>query len=367
MNRGVEIVRLGEVRPAPTPEASPPPEPLADQPPWGAYRVPGKPGAELFPKARLRRLGRAQAMALCAVKLSLQGGARTIPAQGDEVAVCVGTAWAELGVELAFLENMIRRGEKGARPTKFANSVHNALASQVAMEFNFTGENHSFTHDTLSFEDALWQGRNLLSWGRARRVVVCGVDALTDFMLMRGHLLDELRSCPAPLRPLQELEPQTGTLPGEGAAALVLAPAGESPHALARLDAVVARGPANPQQIVIADEVAFIEEVARLAGLRPAGFHLLVGANGDFQDARYAEVSRRLAPAGGVGVYRHLTGDFATASALGMTLATRMVATGELPDEVRLVEGSAPVGPLPVLLYHLSRSGTHSAVLLSPV
>ena len=367
MSRGVEIVRLGEVRPHPTPEAAAPPEPLSHQAPWSAYRVAGKPGAELFPGSRLRRLGRAQAMALCAVKLSLQGGARPMTAQGDEVAVCVGTAWAELGVELDFLENMIRRGEKGARPTKFANSVHNALASQVAMEFNFTGENHSFTHDTLSFEDALWQGRNLLSRGRARRVVVCGVDALTDFLLLRGHLLGDLRPGPAPLRPLQEPEPRTGTLPGEGAAAMVLAPAGASPHALARLAAVVARGPCRRQEISMADEVAFIEEAAAQAGLPPAGFHLLVGANGGSRDASYHEVAQKIAPSGGVGVYRHLTGDYATASALGLALAARTVAAGALPDEVRLVQGSAPGGPTPVLLYHLSRSGNHSALVLSPV
>lgn len=368
MSRGVDILRLGQLRPAPTPALAPPPAPLQDQAPWPAYRLEGTPGADLFPRARLRRLGRAQAMTLSAVKLGLQDAARPeMTAQGDEVAVCVGTAWAELGVELAFLENMIRRGEKGARPAKFASSVHNALASQVALGFNFTGENHSFNHDTLSFEDALWQGCNLLTRGRARRAVVCGVDAHADFLLLRGHQLGELRAGPTPLCPLQEPTPATGTLPGEGAAAFVLAPVGEARGALARLDAVVARGSANHSVLEIEPQVAFLTEVAARAGLAPADCHLLLGANGDARlDAAYLEIARRLSPAGGVGVYRHLTGDYATASALGLALAVKAVAVGELPAEVRLVHGAAPSGSTPVLLYHLSKGGNHSAMVVSP-
>ena len=347
---GVVITRLGEVRPSPEPVASPPPAPLPEGEPWLAHRLEGSPGADLFPRARLRRLGRAQAMALSAVRLSLQSAeGRELAAAGDDVAVCLGTAWAELGVELAFLENMIRRGEKGARPTKFANSVHNALASQVALEFNFTGENHSFTHHNLSFEDALWQGRNLVARGRARRVVVCGVDALTDFLLLRGRLLGE------------------HVHPGEGAAALVLSKAEETRQHLARLDLVRARGSVKPGEIDTAEQAVFLEEAAAEAGIHPGGYHLLTGANGDPSlDAAYRQVAGLLDPAGGVGVYRHLTGDFATASALGLALAVRSVSGGALPREIRLVLAAETHAPRPVLLYHLNSDGSHSAIIVSP-
>jgi len=313
---------------------TPPPAPLPEGKPWRAHRLEGKPGADLFPKARLRRLGRAQAMALSAVKLCLQTGhSQGLAAAGDEVAVCLGTAWAELGVELAFLENMIRRGEKGARPAKFASSVHNALASQVAMGFNFTGENHSFTHDALSFEDALWQGSNLVSQGRARRAVVCGVDALTDFLLLRGRELGE----------------HEHAIPGEGAAAFVLAPEGDATEALARLELVRARGPATPDVIDVEEQVAFLRQVTDEAGLSPEELSLLTGAIGNGPlAATYQEVAQKFGPAD-AGTYRHHTGDYPTAAALGLARAIKL-----------LSEKKAPV-----LMYHLNRDGSFSAVIVS--
>ena len=80
------------------------------------------------------------------------------PARGGGTAVSVGTAWAEEGDEIIFLDTLIKLGEKAAKPAFFVNSVKNALASQLALTFGFQGENQTFAHDALSFESALWQG-----------------------------------------------------------------------------------------------------------------------------------------------------------------------------------------------------------------
>jgi hypothetical protein len=59
-----------------------------------------------------------------------------------------------------------------------------------------------------------------------------------------------------------------------------------------------------------------------------------------------------------------LTGDFATASALGLELAVRAVAGRAVPSEVNIVEGS--LGSIErVLLYHVTSAGYHSAILVS--
>jgi hypothetical protein len=135
---------------------------------------------------------------------------------------------------------------------------------------------------------------------------------------------------------------------------------------------VRARGPLQRTPVLTAhEEIAFIEQALRDAGARLDDVGLvLVGANGDPDlDAIYAEVGRALVartPSLAVGVYRQLTGDFATASALGLELAVR-VASGVTANEVCVVDGSlGAAGAIRrVLLYHVTTAGYHSAMIVS--
>jgi 3-oxoacyl-(acyl-carrier-protein) synthase len=364
-----DIVAAGAVRPAPGPVLRPAPATLAQEP-WPAYRLDAATLQSLSPPERIRRMGRGQEMAIGAVQRALAGCA-TPPARGSSTAVAVGTAWAEEGDEITFLENLIKLGEKGAKPAFFVNSVKNALASQLALTFGFQGENQTFAHDALSFESALWQGAHLLRAGRAQHAVVCGVEALVEFQEIHGHLLGWYDADPAPLAPLSAARRAgSKTLPGEGAAAFVLTAPAATPKPLARLLGVRARGPLHRTPVLEAgDELAFVERALRDAGteIDDVGLVLLGANSDDALDATYAAVAQGLrarSPRPAVGVYRHLTGDFATASALGLELAVRAVAAGSVPDEVRVVDGS-PASVERVLLYHVSSSAYHSAMIVS--
>jgi 3-oxoacyl-[acyl-carrier-protein] synthase II len=365
-----DIVAAGAVRPAHSPVTRPAPAGVAQEP-WSAYRLDAATLQSLSPPERIKRMGRGQEMAIGAVKRALDGCAEP-PTRGGQTAVSVGTAWAEEGDEIVFLENLIKLGEKAAKPAYFVNSVKNALASQLALTSGFQGENQTFAHDALSFESALWQGAHLLRAGRARHAVVCGVEALVEFQEIHGHLLGWYGTDPAPLAPLaaRKRSPGQGTLPGEGAAAFVLTAPGAATAPLARLVSVRARGPLQRTPVLAASsELTFIEQAFRDTGTRLDEVGLvLVGANGDPDlDAIYAEVAHGLAahtPEMAVGVYRHLTGDFATASALGLELAVRAVAGRAVPSEVRIVV-STPGSIHRVLLYHVTSAGYHSAMIVS--
>ncbi len=367
-----DIVGAGALRPGPAPVTRAAPAAVAQEQ-WPAYRLDAATEASLSPPGQIKRMGRGQAMAIAAVQRAINFcGDATPPARGAGTAVSVGTAWAEEGDEIIFLENLIKFGEKGAKPAFFVNSVKNALASQLALTFGFQGENQTFAHDALSFESALWQGARILRAGRARHAVVCGVEALVEFQEIHGHLLGWYGTDPAPLAPLsaEKRAAGQGTLPGEGAAAFVLTAPGAEAAPLARLVVVRARGSLQrAPALSTSDELALVEQALRDANTRLGSVGLLlVGANGDPAfDEIYAQVARRLrARAEGlaVGVYRHLTGDFATASALGFELAVRAVAGRAVPSEVRIVEG-APGSIQRVLLYHVSSAGYHSAMIVS--
>jgi 3-oxoacyl-[acyl-carrier-protein] synthase II len=365
-----DIVAAGAVWPGPTPVTRPAPAGLA-QSPWTAYRLDAATQEGLAIPGRIKRMGRGQELAIGAVQRAINACPEP-PARGSGTAVSVGTAWAEEGDEITFLENLIKLGEKAAKPAYFVNSVKNALASQLALTFGFQGENQTFAHDALSFESALWQGAHLLRAGRAKHAVVCGVEALVEFQEIHGHLLGWYGTDSSPLAPLGEPKraPGQGTLPGEGAAAFVLTAPGVTASPLARLMGVRARGPLQRSPVLSAsEELAFVDQA-----LRGAGTHLndiglvLVGANGDAAlDELNADVVHGLrarVPSLAVGVYRHLCGDFATASALGFEVAVRAVASRTVPNEVSIVAG-APGSIERALLYHVTSAGTHSAIIVS--
>ena len=367
-----DILAAGAVWPSPLPVTRPAPAAVA-QGQWTAYRLDQATEESLSPPGRIKRMGRGQEMAIAAVQRVLDGCDRAdAPARGGQTAISVGTAWAEEGDEIVFLDNLIKLGEKAAKPAYFVNSVKNALASQLALTFGFQGENQTFAHDALSFESALWQGAQLLRAGRARHTVVCGVEALVEFQEIHGHLLGWYGTDPSPLAPLSAHKRAAGqgTLPGEGAAAFVLSAPGSAVAPLARLAFVRARGPLQRARALTAQtELAFVEAALRDSGTSLDGVGLvLMGANGDpVLEEIYAAVADGLrARAAGlaVGVYRHRTGDFATASALGFEIAVRAVAGGTVPGDVHVGAGT-PGSIERVLLYHVTRAGTHSAMVVS--
>lgn len=362
-----DIVAAGSVRPGPVPVTRAAPTGLPPET-WPAYRLDAATEQILNPPDRIKRMGRGQAMAIVAVKRALAAcPADGRPSPDDSTAISVGTAWAEEGDEIVFLENLIKLGEKAAKPAFFVNSVKNALASQLALTFGFRGENQTFAHDAMSFETALWQGAHVVRAGRSRHAVVCGVEALIEFQEIHGHLLGWYGIDPAPLAPVEAS--RRGTIPGEGAAAFVLAAPGTTPSPVARLAYAKSRGPLQRTPgLTGPGELAFLERALKEAGVTlDATWLVLLGANGDAGlDVVYGQVAEGLRGGPGgppVGVYRHLTGDFATGSALGVELAVRAVASKTVPSEVRLILGEA--GPVErVLLYHVSSAGYHSAIIV---
>ncbi|PIU20731.1 MAG: hypothetical protein COT18_00700, partial [Elusimicrobia bacterium CG08_land_8_20_14_0_20_59_10] len=84
---------------------------------------------------KLRRLGRLQIMSLLAAK---KAGLSPDALSGD-TGVYLGTGLGSLGETAAFLENMILKGEDFPKPASFINSVHNAAASSLALEYSCKG------------------------------------------------------------------------------------------------------------------------------------------------------------------------------------------------------------------------------------
>ncbi len=98
---------------------------------------------------RLKRISR-MALALATAAHKNAGGGE------KPSSIYFGTGWGPLSETYDFLTKLFESDMRFASPTDFINSVHNAPAGQVAMEFKSTGANITATGGDYSFEQALW-------------------------------------------------------------------------------------------------------------------------------------------------------------------------------------------------------------------
>jgi len=314
----------------------------------------------------VRRLGRSQRMMVAA---AAQAIAATALEPKDMVSVAIGTGLGMVADTVDFLENMIRLDEREPRPAKFINSVHNSAAANVAIAFGFTGENRTIIHEGISFELALWQAIRSLQSGRSLFALVGGVDEVSPYIVNVGREKGFWRDACEKLKPMTR--PRTrGTLPGEGAGALLVCsdrariPAGSWPI----ISGVRARplGVPGARRLDASAEVEFIGASAASAGRKLEDVDLfLFGANGDgAADRAYIKVARALEPYirrdARIGTFKGACGEFHAAGAIGAALAAQAVRDGALPAQIDVVRGpqkggrisTAVVYSLPQLAYH---------------
>jgi len=329
----------------------------------------GEFGAEqLFDPAKRRRLSRLQQMALAAARRALPADAASSVAPG-RICVAMSTGLGSLNDTAAFVENMILKDERVPRPAFFTNSVHNSLASQVAIELSLRGLNSTPLHREISFETALWHSANEVAQGRADLALVGAADELNQYPLAAGLRWGWWNEQSPQIKPFSnELGGSARALPGEGCAVFTLAPADQVTKPLAwvsgirfGLCATQAGG-----RIDAAAEAQWIREtVERDGGSLQSIDLLLTGANGWEQlDRVYLEITEELARLAGrrihCGAYKQCCGEHHSASAFGFLTAIGLV-RGEIPVATCVRDDSStPPSDQPcrnVVLYTLSPTG----------
>ncbi len=315
---------------------------------------------------KIRRLGRLQTLCLLAAK---KAGLPPEAAAGD-TGVYLGTGLGSLNETTAFIENMVLNGEELVKPANFINSVHNAAASSLALEFSLKGENLTVAHREVSFDAALGHAVSALRNGRAARAVVCGADELNYYHALAGEAKGSWKTAAEPLRPLASGNSR-GTYPGEGAAVCLLSAVNTEGTLACVLGARTARYRHDAHSYMDPAAAAdFLCGLLDSCGVKPSEIDLLLsGANGDSAlDAVYLRAAEefgrradRLIPHTG---YKQLCGDYKTASAFGFALGALALNSGALPAGL-CAPGLPPGARIrTVLSYTVSRSGAHSACLL---
>jgi len=134
-----------------------------------------------IPRRALRRIDGFAKMALLSTHLALEDAGMRIENKA-RVGIVVGSGYGPIRTTFDFLDGIIDDGDHCALPTHFANSVHNALASQISIFLDIQGPCTTITCFDNTVANVLMTARNWLKDGTVDFVIAGLGDEYNDVL-----------------------------------------------------------------------------------------------------------------------------------------------------------------------------------------
>lgn len=237
-------------------------------------------------------------------------------------AIITGTGVGCIKDSENFLKAILENGEAFLTPTAFIQSTHNTVGAQIALGLGCKAYNFSYVNGAISFESALTDARLQLLSGEARNILVGGVDEKADFTYRLFALAGLIKTD----------ESSPGASYSEGAAFFVLSTEKKA-QSYAALKDVAVINRLEPEGVTPALE-RFLKRTGTAVGDIDA---VVVGKNDDidFQEY-YPGLLSGFSPEIPVIGYKHMSGEYNTASAFGFWLTAGILKNQHIPEAVLL-------------------------------
>ncbi len=257
-----------------------------------------------------------------------------------------------------FLNGMIDNNETFGNPTAFMQSTHNTVGARIALMLGNQNENFTYVHRTFSFESALIDSMLMLA-DEKKQILLGGIDEITEeSWLIKSHINHYKKEAINSFNLLNDDQP--GGLSGEGAMFFVLTPKKSNKSYAAVLDVKNFFRPESVSEVEKKLRSFLVKNNLTVDDIDL----ILMGYNGDKAfDAIYRQIEEALFSNKAVGYFKHLTGEYDTASAFAMLLAAKMIAEEPVPD-ILLKKGGVQK-PKTILIYNQFRNINHSFMLLA--
>lgn len=291
-----------------------------------------------IPPAASRRMATGVKMGVVTAKTALEEANITHPD-----AIITGTGMGCIEDSEKFLNTIIENDEQYLTPTSFIQSTHNTVGAQIALGIQCKAYNVTYVHGGNSFEAALIDAQLLLHEREASNILVGGVDELGKKFIHDYVALQENHTVPF----------------SEGAHFFALGTEKkESSYAtLMDIDCV--------QSIAIENIVQKTTAFLHHNNLTAADIDLVVlGTNGDAYDTYYETLQNTLFQNTTQVHYKHLSGEYHTASAFGLWTASKIIKEQTIPKAV-LINDIKKAHYKNVLLYNQHQGEYHSFTLLT--
>lgn len=311
---------------------------------------------EYIPADQIRRMGRIIKMGITAAKRCLADAAMGKDLPMPE-AIITGTGLGCVEDTEKFLASMIRNKEEFLTPTSFIQSTHNTVAGQIALQLKCHAYNFTYVHRGISFESALTDAMVQIQTGQAGSVLLGGCDELTEntFLIMERLGMWKRKAVIPDQLPEDS---QRGTIAGEGAAFFYLSRQKEA-LSYARIDDVLTF------TTVTNSPDYYLKQLLERNQLASSAIGLVVaGLNGDPRyDHYYTGLMKHSLPGCRLAWFKHLCGEYHTASSYAMALAAHILKHDAIPAGV--LRTSSPGSPDRVLIYNHFNGENHAFILLS--
>jgi 3-oxoacyl-(acyl-carrier-protein) synthase len=310
---------------------------------------------EYIKPIQMRRMSRTLKMGVSAAGKCLRDANVEVPD-----AIIIGTGLGMIADTEKFLRSIIDNNESLLTPTSFIQSTHNTIGAHIAVMLKCNKYNLTYVNDFLSFENALLDTLIRLHEDPREKVLLAGIDEMTDSYFKIGNNAgwwkEEISNN---LDLLQHTG--SGRIAGEGSS-FFLVSSEIHPDNYARFAGV--KTFSKPESIQETD--SFILDFLAEHKLRPEEVGMVLsGINGDSDfDKNYHRVRTGIFNQVPFAYYKHLCGEYHTASAFASWLGARMLKEQKWPEEI-LLSGQHPALPLEnVLIYNQHQNTRHGLILL---
>ncbi|MEZ5195755.1 MAG: beta-ketoacyl synthase chain length factor [Bacteroidales bacterium] len=257
-----------------------------------------------------------------------------------------------------FLDNLTDDQESFLNPTPFIQSTHNAVAARIAIETACRNYNMTYVHKNAAFEHALLDAILKINSHEFQHILLGGTEEMTeDNYNLKKHVgFWKENTGNADL--LKNNNSQ-GTIAGEGSVFFSLS-SEKTNHSYAEVVGTKTRYklPDNPKDALInflSQHSFSIEDIDLV----------FLGINGNVEeDHIYNDLTENAFQKTGMAWYKHLCGEYETASGFSLMLAARILKTQKIPDFIRL--GNSPSKEVKnILMYQQRFNKNHSFTILS--
>lgn len=307
---------------------------------------------EFIPPAMIRRMSKTVKMSSVASHYALKEAEIEKPD-----AIIVGTGMGCSQDSEKFLKNVIDNHEEFLTPTFFIQSTHNTVAGQIALGLQCHAYNFTYVNTSSSLEFSLLDAQLQINDGEAENVLVGSTDEQTD-RTMELYCLNNTIKKEADL-PANYLHSTTnGVIWGEGASFFVIGK-DKTENSYAKLKNIQISN-----KVELNEVKDFIQNFLVQNNLSTHDIDaVILGFSGDAQSDMYYTKAMNLFPDSAQLYYKHLSGEFNTASGFSTFMACHILKEQQIP-EIMMINAEKKESIKNILLYNHLAGDDHSLMLL---
>lgn len=313
-----------------------------------------EPKYEGIPAGILRRMGKA-------VRIGVGSALPLISSERKPDGIVIGTANGGMEDCIKFLNQIVQYEEGTLTPTNFVQSTPNAIAGQIGLISANHGYNITHVHRGLAFENALLDVKMLLLENLDAEYLLGGLDEISDYNYNIEYLAGWYKKEAASNIDLYSSQ-TIGSIAGEGSAMFTIN--NNRTDAKAEIIDVSSLHSSTLDDVKIwlnafleKNNVTF-EDIAVL----------ISGENGDVRLLDYYSlVESHSTNNNSIVRYKHFSGEYPTASAFALWLATHIDTITALPNHFIKQKSNSINKSTICLLYNTYKGSQHSLMLVNTI